>query len=63
MIEIITLLTISKDVHLRYSDVIERSQAKVVMETRMLYFHIYRKIRECGKLSHLLEQVNKLNAA
>lgn len=46
MIEIITLLTISKDVHLRYSDVIERSQAKVVMETRMLYFHIYRKIRE-----------------
>lgn len=62
MIEIIILIPISKDINLRYSDAIERSQAKV-MGTRILYSYIYRKIRECGKLSRPLEQVNKLNAA
>lgn len=56
MIEIIILIPISKDINLRYSDAIERSQAKV-MGTRILYSYIYRKIRECGKLSHPLELV------
>ncbi len=49
MIEIIILIPISKDINLRYSDAIERSQAKV-METRILYSYIYRKIRRMRQI-------------